>query len=93
VRPHDNPYTPNAGARPPELVGRDDQMEAFEVLLDRLRNGYTEKSMLITGLRGVGKTVLLNELEVRATERGWVTVEAEIAKNSAFGTRIAQLSR
>jgi hypothetical protein len=68
-------------------------MEAFEVLLDRLRNGYTEKSMLITGLRGVGKTVLLNELEVRATERGWVTVEAEIAKNSAFGTRIAQLSR
>src|SRR4051794_8879629 len=68
-------------------------MTAFEVLLDRLRNGYTEQSMLITGLRGVGKTVLLNDLELRARERGWVTVEAEITKNVAFGPRFAQLAR
>lgn len=93
MRPHENPYTPNAGARPPELVGRNEQMIAFEVLLDRLRNGYTEQSMLITGLRGVGKTVLLNEFEARATGRDWVTVEAEITKNVAFGARIAHLAR
>ena len=47
---------PNAGARPPALVGRDAELQAFEVLLNRLRHGYTEQSLLITGLRGVGKT-------------------------------------
>jgi hypothetical protein len=93
VKPHDNPYTPNAGARPPVLVGRDDQLETFDILLDRLRRGHTEQSMLITGLRGVGKTVLLTTFEVRARERGWTTVEAEITKNTAFGGRMAQLAR
>lgn len=93
MRPHDNPYTPNAGARPPLLVGRDDQLETFEVLLDRLRRGHTEQSMLITGLRGVGKTVLLTTFEERARERGWTTVEAEITKNTEFGPRMAQLVR
>jgi hypothetical protein len=93
MRPHDNPYTPNAGARPPALVGRDAQLTAFEILLDRLRKGRTEQSMLITGLRGVGKTVLLGALEERAEGRGWTTVEAEITKNVAFGPRMAQLAR
>jgi len=93
VRPHDNPYTPNAGARPPLLVGRDDQLETFDVLLDRLRRGHTEQSMLITGLRGVGKTVLLTTFEERARARGWTTVEAEITKNTEFGGRMAQLVR
>ncbi len=93
MRPHDNPYTPNAGARPPALVGRDDQLESFEILLDRLRHGHTEQSMLITGLRGVGKTVLLTSFEERARERGWTTVEAEITKATKFGTRMAQLAR
>jgi AAA ATPase domain len=93
MRPHDNPYTPNAGARPPVLVGRDDQLETFDVLLDRLRRGHTEQSMLITGLRGVGKTVLLTTFEERARERAWTTVEAEITKNVDFAGRIAQLAR
>ncbi|HYU59938.1 MAG TPA: ATP-binding protein [Solirubrobacterales bacterium] len=93
MRPHDNPYTPNAGARPPLLVGRDDQLETFDVLLDRLRRGHTEQSMLITGLRGVGKTVLLTTFEERARARGWTTVEAEITKNTEFGGRMAQLVR
>jgi hypothetical protein len=93
LRPYDNPYTPNAGARPPALVGRDDQLESFEVLLDRLRRGHTEQSMLITGLRGVGKTVLLTSFEERARERGWTTVEAEITKSTEFGARMAQLVR
>ena len=93
MRPHDNPYTPNAGARPPALVGRDAQLTAFEVLLDRLRRGHTEQSLLITGLRGVGKTVLLGAFEERARGRDWTTVEAEITKNAEFGARMAQLVR
>jgi hypothetical protein len=93
VRPHNNPYTPNAGARPPALVGRDRELESFEVLLDRLRRGHTEQSMLITGLRGVGKTVLLTSFEESARERGWTTVEAEITKNTEFGARMGQLAR
>jgi hypothetical protein len=93
VRPHDNPYTPNAGARPPALVGRDRELESFEVLLDRLRRGHTEQSMLITGLRGVGKTVLLTSFEECARERAWTTVEAEITKSTEFGARMGQLAR
>lgn len=93
MRPHDNPYTPNAGARPPALVGRDEELEAFEVLLDRLRRGHTEQSMLVTGLRGVGKTVLLTSFEERARERDWTTVEAEITKGTEFGARMGQLVR
>jgi hypothetical protein len=93
MRPHDNPYTPNAGARPPALVGRDRELIAFEVLLDRLRKGHTEQSMLITGLRGVGKTVLLGDFERRARERSWVTAEAEITRNVQFGPRMAHLVR
>jgi hypothetical protein len=93
MRPHDNPYTPNAGAHPPALVGRDDLVESFDVLLDRLRRGHTEQSMLITGLRGVGKTVLLTTFQDHAERRGWTTVEAEITKNTEFGIRMAQLVR
>lgn len=93
MRPHDNPYTPNAGARPAVLVGRDEHLEAFDVLLDRLRAGYTEQSLLITGLRGVGKTVLLTAFEERARSRSWTTVEAEITKNSPFEARMAHLAR
>lgn len=93
MRPHENPYTPNAGARPPVLVGRDGQLDSFEVLLERLRRGHTEQSMLITGLRGVGKTVLLTSFEELAREHGWTTVEAEITKSTAFRARMAQLVR
>jgi len=93
MRAEDNPYTPNAGAKPPALVGRDEELEDFEVLLARLLRGHTEQSMLVTGLRGVGKTVLLTRFEELARERGWTTVEAEITKNSDFGDRMANLAR
>jgi AAA ATPase-like protein len=93
MRAQDNPYTPNAGARPPALVGRDGELEAFDVLLARLLRGHTEQSMLITGLRGVGKTVLLAKFEEMAREAGWTTAEAEITKNSDFGGRMANLAR
>jgi hypothetical protein len=91
--PRRNPYTPNAGARPPALVGRDAELEGFEILLERLRRGYSEQSMLITGLRGVGKTVLLGAFEGRARNTGWVTVQAEITKNEMFGLRMGNMVR
>ena len=63
--PRTNPYAPGAGTKPPALVGRDEQIESFDILLERLENGYAEKSMIITGLRGVGKTVLLDVFRER----------------------------
>ena len=93
MRPQDNPYTPNAGARPPALVGRADQLQSFEILLERLRRGRAEQSMIVTGLRGVGKTVLLNAFEARARELGWTTVDAEITRHTDFSGRVAHLVR
>lgn len=91
--PRDNPYTPNAGARPPALVGREDELAAFDVLLARLTRGSTDQSVIITGLRGVGKTVLLGEFRIRAETQGWVAVEAEITRRPDFGLRMAELTR
>ncbi len=93
--PRRNPYTPNAGARPPVLVGRDDQLETFELLLGRLIDGYAEQSMIITGLRGVGKTVLLNEFRRRAEDADWAVVEFEVSKHddAAFRTIMARETR
>jgi hypothetical protein len=93
VDPRTNPFTPNAGAPPPALVGRDAELESFEILLERLRRGYPEQSMLVTGLRGVGKTVLLGAFESRALNAGWITVSAEITKNEEFGARMGGLVR
>jgi hypothetical protein len=77
-----NPYTPNAGAKPPLLVGRDDQLESFRVLLARLERGRTEQSMVITGLRGVGKTVLLGAFRQQALTAHWVVIEFEVHRHS-----------
>ncbi|WP_336921528.1 ATP-binding protein [Aquipuribacter sp. SD81] len=72
-----NPYAPGAGQRPPELAGRDSELEAFEVLLTRVGRGRPERSIVLTGLRGVGKTVLLNTLRSQAVRRGWGTGKVE----------------
>jgi hypothetical protein len=86
-----NPYTPNAGARPPALVGRDRQIADFELLIARLGRGHTEKSMIITGLRGVGKTVLLGRFRQIAEDAQWSVVEWEISKHddTAFRRTLA----
>lgn len=76
-----NPYTPNAGAEPQAVVGRDDQLEWFDLLLARIERGRTEQSMIITGLRGVGKTVLLGQFRSKALEHDWVAVELEVSKH------------
>ncbi len=88
-----DPYTPNAGARPPALVGRDDEIEAFDVLLARLQRGRAEQSLLVTGLRGVGKTVLLGAFQDRAHLAGWVSVETEITRATRFAGRMAHLTK
>ena len=79
--PVGNPYTPNAGATPPAIVGRDDQLANFELLLRRITVGRTQQSMIITGLRGVGKTVLLGQFRRAALDQNWVVIEAEVTKH------------
>lgn len=73
----DNPYTPGAGRKPPTLAGRDSDLEDFRALVDRLGTGNYERSLIYSGLRGVGKTVLLMELDVLATEAGWATTDVQ----------------
>ncbi len=72
-----NPYAPGAGQRPPELAGRDEQLAAFDVVLERVSRGRPERSLVLTGLRGVGKTVLLNALRSAAVRRRWGTGKLE----------------
>ncbi|HZC69381.1 MAG TPA: ATP-binding protein [Jatrophihabitans sp.] len=72
-----NPYAPGAGQRPPELAGRDAELAAFDVLLERVTRGRPERSVVLTGLRGVGKTVLLNAMRSAAVRRGWGTGKLE----------------
>jgi hypothetical protein len=72
-----NPYAPGAGQRPPELAGRDRELDAFEVVLERVARGRPERSLVLTGLRGVGKTVLLNTLRSAALRRLWGTGKIE----------------
>lgn len=72
-----NPYAPGAGQRPPELAGRDAEREAFDVVLERVARGRPERSVVLTGLRGVGKTVLLNAMRSSAVRRGWGTGKLE----------------
>lgn len=88
-----NPYTPNAGASPEIIVGRDEHKRSFEVLLKRLEKGRTEQSMIMTGLRGVGKTVLLNEFGDIARGAKWEVLEIEATKHSEvqFRQTIASL--
>jgi hypothetical protein len=77
VDPVRNPYAPGAGQRPPELAGRDEQLHAFDVVLERIARGRPERSVVLTGLRGVGKTVLLNALRSAAVRAHWGTGKLE----------------
>src|SRR3954467_12477406 len=72
-----NPYAPGAGQRPPELAGRGRELDAFDVVLERVARGRPERSLVLTGLRGVGKTVLLNTLRSAAIGRLWGTGKIE----------------
>lgn len=85
MNPVRNPFTPGAGTPPPELAGRRDILEKAEIMFKRLRLNKSEKSILFIGLRGVGKTVLLNEVERIAQDAGCksVLIESHEKKNLA----------
>ena len=84
-----NPYAPGAGQRPPELAGRDAELAAFDVLLERVVRGRPERSVILTGLRGVGKTVLLNALRSAAVRRGWGTGKLEARPDQSIRRPLA----
>ncbi len=84
-----NPFSPGAGAPPRELVGRDPILEDASVLLARIKRKRPEKSMLLTGLRGVGKTVLLNEIERMAEKEGYRTIFIEAHEDKQLGPLLA----
>ena len=88
-----NPYSPGAGTRPPALVGRDREIEAMDVALQRLLLGRDGRSQMLTGLRGVGKTVLLNEFEQLAGGRDFFHEHIEVAEDGLLASRIAAAFR
>lgn len=72
-----NPFTPGAGVPPRVWVGRDRELEQAAILLGRLQLGHPERSLVLTGLRGVGKTVLLGRIRRLAESQGWMTATIE----------------
>jgi hypothetical protein len=91
--PIKNPFSPGAGSPPPELVGRDPLLEQARILLGRVRQRRPEKSMLLTGLRGVGKTVLLNEIERLAKAENYRTIVIEAHEDKPLGPLLAPYLR
>ena len=91
--PIKNPFSPGAGAPPPELVGRESAIEQAKILLGRSKQRRPEKSILLTGLRGVGKTVLLNEIERLAKRCDYRTVLIEAHENKELGPTLAPYLR
>lgn len=85
-----NPYAPGAGQRPPELAGRDAELEQFAVTLERSAAARPERSLVLTGLRGVGKTVLLNALRGLAVRRAWGAGKLEARPDQSIRIPLAQ---
>src|ERR1700678_1354910 len=79
--PRTNPFSPGAGTQPPELAGRDSILEKANIALARIRSGRSSKSLILVGLRGVGKTVLLNRICDRAKAEGYKEVLIEAHEN------------
>ena len=88
-----NPFSPGAGTRPPALVGREREIEAMDIALQRLRLGRDGRSEMLTGLRGVGKTVLLNEFELLADARGYFHEHLEVGEDGDLPPRLAAAFR
>ena len=85
----ENPYQPGAGARPPALIGRDDLIDGFGVTLRRTLSGGSGKSCMLVGLRGVGKTVLLNRFAEIADAEGVKVGFVEASEGGDFRVRLA----
>ncbi len=88
-----NPYSPGAGSRPPALVGRDEQIDDMSVALQRLLLGSNARSQILTGLRGVGKTVLLVEFQELAEAHGYFHAHIEVTEDGLLAPDLAAALR
>src|SRR4051812_110489 len=86
--PRKNPFAPGAGTRPPELAGRAEIIENASIALERVKVGRPAKSQLFLGLRGVGKTVLLNELAKVAEQLGYLVIQLEAPEDRRLAEMI-----
>ena len=82
--PLQNPFSPGAGNPPPELVGRDDLLKEAAIALGRIKRGRYEQSLMLVGLRGVGKTVLLNRIKDIAEAEKYCVVMIEISEDRSL---------
>jgi GTPase SAR1 family protein len=89
MNPIDNPFSPGAGTPPPELAGRDEVREKVRIAIERIRRGHNNKSILLVGLRGVGKTVLLNQMRRDAEESGVHTIRIEAPEERSLPALLA----
>ena len=89
MNPLENPFAPGAGVPPPELAGRDDLLDSIHVSAERTRRQLAARSVLLLGLRGVGKTVVLGRAQERATEAGLTTVMVEASDRSPLPAQLA----
>lgn len=87
--PATNPFAPGAGSPPPELAGRDDLLEVVRISIARVRAGRAAKSILMVGLRGVGKTVLLDRMRDDAEAAGVHTLRIEAPENRSLPALLA----
>lgn len=93
MNPIHNPYAPGAGTKPPALTGRDELREALRISLARIKLGKSAKSVLLLGLRGVGKTVLLDQILEDAEESGIHTVRIEAPEQQSLPAMLAPALR
>ena len=89
MNPLDNPFAPGAGTPPPEFAGRGDVLESIYVAAERTRRRLAARSVLLLGLRGVGKTVLLDRVHDQARADGFSTVVIEATERSALPALLA----
>ncbi|MBX3661635.1 MAG: ATP-binding protein [Burkholderiales bacterium] len=87
--PISNPFAPGAGTPPPELAGRDELRETVRIAIERTRRGLPTKSVLMVGLRGVGKTVLLDRMRDDAEANGIQTLRVEAPENRSLPAMLA----
>jgi AAA ATPase domain len=91
--PRKNPYAPGAGTFPPELAGRDEIIERAAIALDRIRDGLSARSCILYGLRGVGKTVLLNVIRLDAEARGFYCIHIEAPESRSLPAQLVPTLR
>lgn len=89
MNPIENPFSPGAGTQPPELAGRDDIREQVYIAIERIRRGRSAKSVLMVGLRGVGKTVLLDRMKLDAEKKGHFALRAEAPEERSLPALLA----